>query len=307
MITRSILILTLLTLASVSQLAAQGRYHSPNLRASESKALIRASNKQLVSDTLEGWDVDWRNKLNGSQAAYSNWSQGGVNTISVTASTIFNLRYRKNRFAYLLTTNLKYGRARIEGEGTRKTDDRISVTNKFNHQLEDPRFNLFGTLGFNTQFDKGFNYDTDPEILISKFFAPAYFNQVAGIGYVPTDYFNAEAGLALKETIVVDTTLSTRYGLDPGDTFRFEPGYSIILNFEKNILSNVKLISSVETFTNLKRHIDNTDVNFYNELIGEINNYLSTSLQFVLIYDSDFSRQVQLKQVLSVGFTFNLM
>lgn len=272
--------------------------------------MSRIDKKVVVPDTLQGWKVDWTGGLNGAQASYDNWSQGGVNTISVTASTVFDARYRNNQFAYALSTNLKYGKARLEGEGTRKTDDRITINNKFSYLFADESWSAFGNINFSTQFDQGFDYNVpdgqDPE-LISKFFAPAYFTQIAGISYSPAGYFTAEAGLALKETIVADTDLATRYGLDPGEKFRFEPGYSLALNYEKNVFSNVRLISSVETFTNLRRHVDNTDVNFSNELVGKINDFMNMSLQFVMIYDSDFSRELQIKQVLSVGVSVSIL
>lgn len=272
--------------------------------------ISKVNSAVIVSDTLQGWDYNWVAGLNGSQAAYRNWSQGGVNTISVTASSVFSLRYRMNKFAYALTTNLKYGKAKIADEGTRKTDDRVAVNNKFSYLFDDERWSAFGNINFSTQFDEGFDYNVaegeDP-ILISEFFAPAYFTQIAGIAYNPTDYFTAEAGLALKQTIVSNTELSTRYGLDPGETFRFEPGYSTALNFEKTIASNVKLVSSFETFTNLQRNVRSTDVVFSNEIIGKINNYLNTTFQFVMIYDDDFSTKAQFKQVLSVGFSYSFI
>jgi hypothetical protein len=272
--------------------------------------ISRVNNAIIVSDTLMGWDYNWVAGLNGSQASYRNWSQGGVNTISVTASSVFNLHYRMNKFAYALTTNLKYGRAKIEGEGTRKTDDRIAVNNKFSYLFDDERWSAFGNINFSTQFDEGFDYDVaegEEPILISEFFAPAYFTQIAGIAFSPVEYFRAEAGLALKETIISNTELSTRYGLDPGEKFRFEPGYSTAMNFEKTVASNVKFISSVETFTNLQRNVRSTDVVFSNEIIGKINNYLNTTFQFVMIYDDDFSTKAQLKQVLSVGLSYSFL
>jgi len=272
--------------------------------------MSRIKSKIVVADTLDGWDFGWVGGLNGAQASYDNWSQGGVNTISVTASTVFNAKYRNNRFAYALATNLKYGKARLEGQGTRKTDDRIAVNNKFSYLFEDDRWSAFANINFATQFDQGFDYDVpdgENPALISKFFAPAYFTQIAGIAYNPTDYFTAEAGLAMKETIVSDTRLSTRYGLDPGEKFRFEPGFSLAMNFEKKMFSNVRLISSVETFTNMQRHIDNTDINFSNELIGKINDFMNMSLQFVMVYDSDFNREVQIKQVLSAGISYSIL
>jgi hypothetical protein len=269
--------------------------------------MSRINKKVVVADTLQGWSFDWVSGLNGAQASYDNWSQGGVNTISVTASTVFNAKYRNNHFAYALSTNLKYGKARLEGEGTRKTDDRITVNNKFSYLFNDESWSAFGNINFSTQFDQGFDYGSSNPVLISKFFAPAYLTQIAGVAYSPADYFTAEAGMALKETIVTDTRLSTRYGLDPGEKFRFEPGYSLAMNFEKKMFANVRLISSVETFTNLQRHIDNTDINFSNELIGKINDFMNMSLQFVVIYDSDFSRQLQVKQVLSAGISYSIL
>lgn len=269
--------------------------------------MSRINSEVVVADTLDGWQVDWSTGLNGSQASYNNWSQGGVNTISVTASTAFDAKYRKDRFAYAFSTNLKYGKSHLEGEGTRKTDDRIAVNNKFSYLFNNPNWSAFGNINFSTQFDEGLRYDTDPPTLISKFFAPAYFTQIAGVAYSSNNYFVAEGGLALKQTIVSDTTLSTRYGLEAGEKFRFEPGYSLALSYEREVFSNVRLISSVETFTNLQRHFDNTDVNFSNELIGRINDVMNMSLQFVVIYDSDFSRELQIKQVLSAGLSYSIL
>lgn len=272
--------------------------------------ISKINDQIIISDTLRGWDFNWRGTLNGSQAAYDNWSQGGVNTISVTASNVFNALYRKDDFGYAFSTNLKYGKARIAEEGTRKTDDRIAINNKFSYRFSNEKWNGFANINFSTQFDQGFDYnvgdDEDP-ILISEFFSPAYFTQIVGIGYVPASYFTAEAGLAMKETFVMNDSLSTRFGLAPGDNFRFEPGYSVALGFEKEVFKNLKLTSSVETFTNLQRHIDRTDVVFTNELTGKINDFLNMTFQFVAIYDDDFNEKMQIKQVLSAGVTVNIL
>jgi len=272
--------------------------------------ISRINHKVVVADSLQGWQLMWVGGLNGAEAAYNNWSHGGVNTLSITASTIYNMKYRKDRFAYAFSTNLKYGKAKVEGQGIRKTDDLIAINNKFSYLFGDGVWSAFGNINLATQIDQGYDYnvpdDQDPT-LVSNFFAPAYFTQIWGIAYSPADYFSGEAGLAMKETIVRNSTLSTRYGLKPGNKFRFEPGYSIGLNFDNKIFSHVRLISSVETFTNLQRHIDNTDVNFSNEMIGKINDFMNMSFQFVMIYDSDFNRRVQIKQVLSAGLSVNIL
>lgn len=301
----------LLILAGASPLLAQEAIEISELLEDEKDISIQDISKidetVIVADTLEGWDANWDGGLNGAQAAYNNWSQGGTNTISVSASTVFDLKYRKDRFAYALGTNFKYGKARIQEEGTRKTDDRIAINNKFSYLFNNERWSAFANVNFSTQFDKGFDYSSEQDSLISKFFAPAYFTQVAGLAYTPTEYFSAQAGMAMKETIIGDTALSGRYGLAPGEKFRFEPGYSTALFFEKELFSNISLVSSVETFTNLQTDISSTDVHFSNELVGEINDFMDMSFQYVVVYDEDFSKKVQVKQVLSAGLSVNIL
>ncbi|WP_372634025.1 DUF3078 domain-containing protein [Fodinibius sp.] len=272
--------------------------------------ISRIDKTVVVADTLDGWQASWVGGINGAQAAYNNWSQGGTNTISVTGSTVFNLKFRKERFAYALDTNLRYGKARIEDEGTRKTDDRVAINNKFSYLFNNDKWSAFANINFSTQFDKGFDYsvpDTVQPRLISKIFSPAYFTQITGIAFTPADYFSLQAGMAMKETIIADTSLSERYGLGAGERFRFEPGYSTAMFFEKELFSNVRLISSVETFTNLQRNLSSTDVHFSNELVGKINNFMNMSFQYVTIYDDDYSKKVQVKQVLSAGISVSIL
>jgi len=267
----------------------------------------QAQTSLSVSDTLKGWDFSWVGGVNGSQAAYSNWSQGGVNTISATGSNVIIGRYRKDKFSYAFSTNLKYGKAKLAGQGTRKTDDKIALRNKFGYRFDDTRFSAYGNLNFETQFDKGYDYSGDQDVLISRFLAPLYIRQEAGVAYNPLDYFSIEVGGGFKETIVRDTSLSSRYGLDAGSKFRFEPGFTYAMNFEKEVVQNVILSSSFETFTNPQYSLKFTDVTFTNELVGKINSYLNATIQFVMIYDRDFSTEVQTKQVLSAGISYSFM
>jgi hypothetical protein len=264
----------------------------------------------VVNDTLSGWKYKWRGSLNGAQSAFNNWSSGGVNTISATALTYFRALYRKKKFSYALGINLKYGRAHIAQEGTRKTNDLIAVNNKLSYLFSDAKWSLFANLNFTTQFDKGYDYDVPDSVgqkLISDFFAPAYFSQILGVGFIPSDYFTAEAGLAVKETIVNNDALIQQYSLKPGQNVRIEPGFAVQLAVNKKIFKNVTLHSSIATFTNVSQSIRGTDVAFSNKLVGRINDYLHMNLQFVSVYDRDFSKQLQIKQVLSAGVSIDIL
>ncbi|HKK24737.1 MAG TPA: DUF3078 domain-containing protein [Gracilimonas sp.] len=263
-----------------------------------------------VPDTLVGWNQTWVANLNGSQAAYNNWSQGGVSTLSGTASSVFTLLYRKDLFSYGFRTNLKYGQSKVKDEGVRKTDDLIELRNRFNYKFaENSHWSGYGNINFRTQFDRGFEYGTEvgePDELISNFLAPAYLTQGIGIAYKPENAFTFEAGLGLKQTIVTKDNLKSLYGVSQDKNIRGEGGLTAGIFYEKEVFENILYTSGLETFTNLLIPIDETDVIWGNELVGKINSLISASFQFELRYDNDFSSEIQLKQVLSAGISVNL-
>lgn len=317
-------ILTLLSLFSVSNLQAQ-KAISIGKAVNDDDALSINDIKDVkdaisISDTLKGWEVIWTGGFKGAQASYSNWSNGGVNTISVTGTSGFSALYREDAFGYALNIDFKYGLSYIDNQGKRKINDRLAINNRFTYLFgADNSWTAFANINFNTQFDQGYNYLPEKEAhvlaeirpidrtLISEFMAPAYFSQIAGLGYLPTSSLTFTAGLAVKETFVLNNLLSAVYGLEPGDNFRFEPGFSLGIQFEGSIMENLHIASSIETFTNFNRALDRTDVTFNTEIIGSINNYLSMTFQFVSIYDDDFSEQLQIKQLLAAGLTFTFL
>lgn len=263
-----------------------------------------------VPDTLKGWETSWLANLNGAQAAYSNWSAGGVNSIALNASTVYTSVYRKDKFGYAFRTNLKYGQSNNDGVGVRKTDDLIMIRNQFSYRLtENGVWRLRGGLMLQTQFDDGFEFgetDSDPDILVSKFLAPLYIMEDVSIEYRPLPNLAADLGLGLKQTIVRDTTLSENYGVDAGEKFRSEAGLTAAISFEKEVFDNILYTTGLSTFSNFLIPLSSTDVYWSNELVGQINSIVSASFQFELRYDDDFSNEVQLKQVLSAGISVSL-
>lgn len=273
---------------------------------------VSAQDSIAIPDTLVGWQSSWNVDLNGSQASYSNWSQGGVNNIAATGNTTFISMYSKDRFSYGFLANFRYGKTRIEDEGVRKINDRIYIKNRFLYDLgpnSDSDFKLFGNIDLRTQIDKGYDYgsgENGDDVLISQFFAPAYFTESAGIAYIPTELFSFEVGLGLKQTIVSDESLATLYGLNEGDTFRSEAGLTIGADVTAPIAENLLYTTGISTFTNVNRAIKSTDIYFNNKLTGKINNFMNASLSLDFIFDDDFSTEIQVAQVLSLGVSFAL-
>ncbi|MEP1152387.1 MAG: DUF3078 domain-containing protein [Balneola sp.] len=263
----------------------------------------------VVPDTLDGWNQTWVANLNGSQASYSNWSEGGVNTVSGAASTVFTKMYRQDQYTFGFRTNLRYGQSRVDGD-TRKSDDLISLRLRSTYDLQEgSKVAAYGAIQFRTQFADGYDYGAKVaggDSLISGFFSPAYLTEGAGLEYNASSSLQMEAGLALKQTFISDGDLSPNYGLPLGDTFRSEGGLTTGISFQAPIAENIQYSSNLETFTSFTDAISKTDVFWANELVGQINSLISASFQFEMRYDDDFSSEVQVKQVLSAGISVNL-
>ncbi len=265
-------------------------------------------------DSVSPWTLEWRGGLNGSQASYRNWEQGGVNTLAVTAQTNFDALYRKEKWGYKLDMGLRYGQASI-GDDLRKTEDEIKIRNTVRYFLEDERWSVLAGVNFLSQFDIG--KDRDQVNTVSKFLAPAYVTETLGISFQPNDYFTMEFGATAKQTIVLDDrqigdepdapNIRQRYGLSPDQSVRNELGFSIRLEFDREILDNIRYVSSLETFSNASRNPDRSDFTFNNELIGRINDYLNTTFRFTMLYNDDVSDKLQLRQSLTVGLSFRLI
>lgn len=270
-------------------------------------AVPLAAQPIVVPEDQDGWGKTWIFNLNGSQASYDNWSEGGVNTISGTFSTVYTKLYRQDRTSFGFRVNLRYGQSRIDGD-TRKSDDLISIRSRVTYDLSDGSpVAAYGAIQFKTQFAEGYEYDAPPlgtDILISNFMAPGYFIEGAGIEYTPNDHLQMEGGLALKQTIVNDDDLLPVYSMD--DNLRSEGGLTTGITYQNTLAENIQYSSSLETFTNFLLPVNETDVAWANEITGQINSVVSASFQFELRYDNDFSSEIQLKQVLSAGITVNL-
>ncbi len=251
------------------------------------------------------WDFSLRTGLNGSQAYYRAWAQGGVDRIAVVANTVFSAVYTEGAYQYGTRVTLRYGQTRQDRGEFRKSDDLIRIRNQFRRRFSDERFSLTGNLNFETQFDRGF--DRSYENVQSRFLSPGTLTQTAGLSFDPDSYLELTVGMSLRQTFMRDTSLSERYGLDEGDWFRNEAGFTFILKYERKVWDSVTYNGYLETFSNLQKSMLNTDIVFTNEFVGEINDYLSTNFEFSLQYNDDITNKLQIRQILSVGINYAFM
>lgn len=273
--------------------------------------------------------------LNFSQTYLSNWQGGGQNAINGTVLVNLFANYKKDKWTWDNTFDGAYGLTRLGEEGVlQKTDDRIEINSKVGRST--PVVNTYwaAMVNFRTQWDAGYDYSQDPSPLISNPFAPAYIVAGLGIDYKPSKDFTVYISpVTSKTTIVNNQRLANAgsFGVTPavydasgavvteGEMIRYEVGGFLKMQYARELMTNVKLSTKLDLFSNYLNNPQNIDVN-WETLIGmKINKFLSASLSTNLIYDDDirlavdrnddgkddgFGPRVQFKEVFALGIQF---
>ncbi len=280
--------------------------------------LLTALIAKAQSDTARGWKGGGNTRLMFSQAAYSNWVAGGENTLAVTFGAKLFLNRKGEKSRWINELNFAYGKVKV-GEEIRKSDDEIIFNTLYSKKLSE-KSGLAVNGNFRTQFDRGYAQPGD-SILSSRFLSPAFALFSAGIDQKFSESLHLFISpLTLKWTHVsdIENINPENYGLAAGSKNRYEPGAYLRLNFDKELVENVHLSSTLELFSNLIDRPGNIDVNSLNKLNMKVNKYISTSFTFQLIYDYDvlipksdelgntsLIRGVQLREIWNIGLSYD--
>lgn len=280
---------------------------------------------------------NWKLKVlfgaNGTQSSFVNWNAGGRNNLSVIGYISASANYSKNKWQWknnveLALGGMKYLDSTGRRQGLQKTDDKIDIATNLGYKIAD-KWYVSVISGFRTQFMDGFVYPND-SVRVSTFMAPGYANFALGIDYTPNDHFSAFLSpLATKMTFVNDSTLANAgaFGvqdaifnsagdvISSGKRFRGEIGAYIKMTYSKEVFKNVQLKTKVELFSNYANNPQNIDVNADMLWTFKVNNWLSASLNWTLIYDDDikirdinggFGPRTQFKSVLGLGLSYTM-
>lgn len=285
-------------------------------------AAAASAGRAQDADTLtaaDGWRSSLVASLAGNQASYSNWQEGGVDAIAVTASAEGMFDRVVGRFLTTQRGRLAFGLLRQDTLDVRKALDvaRYAVTAELasSHPIRP-------TAGFSarTQFAPGFDYTPTEEeyptlpitpgqeLKVSDAFSPLVLTQSAGVAYRPGNGFVARTGLALKETIVAIERLRPVYGNALDRPVRVEVGVDAELALEREVMDNVLLRSRLYGFQAFGQ-IGNEapDVLFENTLVLKVNDILNVTLDGAALFDADISDDLQLRESLAVGIALALL
>lgn len=255
-------------------------------------------------ETMSPWAKSWVVSLKGNQANYKDWSRGGVNSSAFAANSRFKATYESGLFTNVIRSNLRYGQVYQKGNGAQKTEDLILISNKVDYQINNGRWRTFLEVTFRTQFTKG--YDRQGT-LISDFLSPGYFIESLGISYQPNENFNAQIGAGLKQTTVEADGLDDYYGLVEDQDVRWEGGITFELAYQVEIFKNFTFETELMTFSNVELSWKNTDLFMTNIFTGQINSFLTSTLEWSFIYDDDFGKLLQSMRLISLGVQVKIL
>ncbi|MGZ3756615.1 MAG: DUF3078 domain-containing protein [Mucilaginibacter sp.] len=250
--------------------------------------------------------------LNFNQSAFSsNYSAGGVTAVALGSNFDFKAEYNKTPFDYTTELNLLYGISKNKGQGARKTNDRIFFDNKVASQVS-KHWSFFGSLTFESQFDKGFQYGSagTPNLLISNFMAPGYLTESLGMEYKPTKYFDLRFGTGTaRQTFVVDTTIyhniPGNYGVTPGKTFRNDLALQVVATIDKDLMKNLHISARYALFVPYGKPIDYTTHRLDATLIAKVNRMVNVTLNGTFLYDKTTSKDPQGTEGMALGVIYS--
>lgn len=283
-------------------------------------AITQVVNAQVIKvDSLSNWKKSFKTGLNLNQASFtSNWKAGGVNSIGFNTYLNFKGNYKKDANSWDNEIDLLYGMVNNQGQGYRKTTDRIFFDTKYGRALSS-KWDLFLALNFQTQFAKGFKYDKDSlgvesPSLISSFLAPAFITSSLGFEYHPVEYFKLRLSpFAPRVTIVRDNdgryiAVDTErpYGVLVGQSTRYEwLAFQMLAEFNKDIAKNMNLKWRYLMFANYETlELKTIDHRLDVTLTAQVNRFINVSLGSILLYDFDQDPGAQVSQAFSLGAAY---
>jgi hypothetical protein len=279
------------------------------------------ANAQVIKvDSTSNWKKAFRTGLNINQASFtSNWKAGGVNSFGFNAFLNYQANFKKDKKSWDNQFDFLYGAVNNQGQGARKTLDRIYLETKYGHDINE-KWSFTSSLNFISQFAKGYKYEKDVNgvevgSLISDFMAPAFITSAWGVEYHPVDYFKVRLSpFSPRVTIVADNNGRfdavdpvKPYGVEVGSNTRYEwLAFQMQAEFNKDIAKNVNLKWRYMMFANYEtiepKTIDHRlDLN----LVAKVNKFINVSVGGILLYDFDQDSGLQLSQAFSLGILYS--
>jgi hypothetical protein len=279
-----------------------------------------AQDSDVKKDTL--WNMGGTFQFLFNQSAFNaEWQGGGTSNIAGNAGINYDINYKKDRTSWDTKIILEYGLTKQdESEFARKTNDRIELNSVYGYQIsKDSSWSYSFFVNALTQFAKGYRFGENAdgnEIRTerTRFLSPGFFQAGPGLLFKRDENFTVNIAPATARLIVVDDRFTTTagyvdgdyFGVDAGDTSRFEFGASVNALYNFKIAENVTMDNVLLLYSNYLDTPGNIDINYSTAINMKINDWLSTNFIFQAIYDDNAVGAFQVRQVFGLGLNYKI-
>ncbi len=267
--------------------------------------LLSANAQEVVKDTTKLWTKKGNFTLLLNQSAFNKeWLAGGTSNIAGNFDVNYDFNFKKGDVVWDNKLIVAYGLTKIkDAERTAKTDDRLELNSLWGKKASgDWYYSVF--FNFKTQMDTGLDKSG---VRLSHFFSPAYFQFGPGMLWKKNDNVSVNFAPATAKMIFVHshfTDFGSSFGVQQGDSSRFEFGASISGYYKVNVMTNVSIENRLNLFSNYLDNPQNIDIDYQMSLVMKINKYLSANVALQAIYDDNSVKAVQVREVFGLGVNF---
>ena len=272
-----------------------------------------AAEAKAKDTTNMGWKRGGNFVLLFNQSAFNNeWLGGGTSSIAGNAGLNYDFNYKTPELIWDNKFIAAYGINKLKGQETTKSDDRLEFTSLLGKKAKGYWF-YSGFLNFRTQMDAGFVKVTDPVtsetvfIKNSHFMSPAYLQAGPGMLWKKSDNLKVNIAPATSRLIYVHkhfTEFGAAFGVEQGESTRFEFGAALNGYYKFNIMENVSMENILNLYSNYLDKPQNVDIDYQMNLVMKINKYISTNVAFQAIYDDNAIGAFQIREVFGLGFNY---
>jgi hypothetical protein len=251
--------------------------------------------KALANITpLEELPFSWKHgilsSLSVNQNHLSNWSKGGVSSLSTMVDILARSEYthRKTKEQWSTSARMRYGSIRTKEQGFRTSNDILEFNSQYNKVMKE-KLDFSALLYMKTQSAKGYNYPND-SVVVSKFLNPGAFTVGIGGEYKPWKKTRITfTPLSYRNTFVLDTAHINQalHGIETDMRSRQEFGGQLLIRNSMTIAEGFDLTTSARLFSSYLNKPQNIDVDWELSLEKKINWYFTIKLNLHLIYDDD--------------------
>ena len=264
---------------------------------------------QDIPDSLlkHGWNMTGMVGLNLSQTSFSNWAQGGSNSLAFAAYTNIGAIYFNDPCKWKNRLNMTYGRSKIGNEGYRTNENDIyfeSVASRDIGWAVDPYFSVT----FRSSLTKGYDYSVESSgVQIVDFFDPGYLSEALGFTYDQNKIITTRLGVAIQQTFANKITNYTDDPETPNEIekFKFDTGLESVTEVNYEFLENMKYSSFLRLFTRFNS-LDVWDVRWDNIISAKVNDYIQVNFAVTVIHEVSQTRRTQVREALQLGISYSL-